>query len=564
MQSRKRDPFNKYWLVVAGIGLCLNVALAYVLQGFQWPVGSNVGYVINANTTQVSDEAGAVRNAGGTWGAVYPPGLRLSYRGSTSLTGRQYNGTNSISWVHEGNSGALATSYTWYSGGTILETDMVFNDYYTWSTSGSHYDIETVALHEFGHWVGLGHSNTGIMRPSYSGIQRSIGSDAIAGFMAMYGGAGDEPVIEVDKHSLAFTGKQIKIFGVRNSGADTLNYQAGGDRSWISVYPTAGTSDGEWDDIQVQVETAGLGVGEYSGAVRVTSNNAVNSPVEVGIRLSVVDDKPPLVRISSPGNDDVVSGIVPVSAFASDDHGVKRVEFFLDGVLKGSDAASPYLWNWNTAGVGSGFHTIAARAVDTRDQNAQDSIRVKVDQPPSVRFVSPAAGTEVTGMVTVNASASDDVGVKEVRFYINGILQLSDKQSPYSFSWDTSEYLNGFYTLKATAYDTSQQSTQSLREVYRPPHVPVEITGRKYNNSSTLLEQYINEINWQAHSRNADISGYRIYKIQTNDRVLWKELGVDNFSCREFNVDKDSSYRYAVHAVDIRNREGEAGYVEIR
>lgn len=564
MRIGKRILYGKPCLAAVGIVFCLSAALAYVLQGFQWPVGTQVAYVINANTSQVSDESGAVQNAGGSWSAVYPAGLRLSYQGSTSLTGRQYNGTNSISWVDEGGSGALATSYTWYSGGTILETDMVFNDHYTWSTSGGHYDVETVALHEFGHWVGLGHSDTGIMRPSYSGIQRTVDSDAVAGFMAMYGGAGDEPVIEVDKHSLAFTGEQIKIFRLRNSGADTLNYQVSADRSWISVYPVSGTSEGEWDDIQVRVETAGFSVGEYSGAVQVKSNNAVNSPVLVAIRLSVLDDKPPSVRISFPRNGDMVSGTVPVSVFADDDHGVKRVEFYLDGVLKSSDTASPYLWNWNTAGIGSGFHTIAARAVDTIDQNAQDSIRVKVDQPPEVRILSPAAGAEVTGVAVVNTSVSDDVGIKEVRFYLNGSLRLSDKQSPYSFSWDTSEVLNGAYTLKVVALDTSLQSTQKVRDVYRPPHIPVEIVGRKYDNSSTLLEQYINEITWQAHPRNADIIGYRIYKIQGGYRILWKELDAGDHSCRELNVDKDSSYFYAVHAVDARGREGEAGHVEVR
>jgi len=162
--------------------------MAYVLSGYQWPVGSIVKYYINANTAQVGDEDTVVKSAAHSWSLINPPGLQLSYGGMSSAKDYSYSGFNTVCWKDEGNNGTLATSYIWYSGGTIFETDLVFNDFYNWSNSGDDYDIESVALHEFGHWIGLDHSSTGIMTAYYDGIQHTIDNDAIAGFIALYGG----------------------------------------------------------------------------------------------------------------------------------------------------------------------------------------------------------------------------------------------------------------------------------------------------------------------------------------------------------------------------------------
>jgi hypothetical protein len=175
------------WIFVLLLAICGGGAVAYVLYSFQWPLATKVAYFINPNTSQVDGEDVAVKEAADSWNRLWPAGLSLSYKGSTSKAEYAYDGENAVFWSNEGDSGALATSWMWYSGNTMLETDMVFNDYYEWYTSGNHYDIETVALHEFGHWVGLNHSATGIMMPNYSGLQRSIDNDARDGFMAMYG-----------------------------------------------------------------------------------------------------------------------------------------------------------------------------------------------------------------------------------------------------------------------------------------------------------------------------------------------------------------------------------------
>jgi leucyl aminopeptidase len=77
------------------------------------------------------------------------------------------------------------------------------------------------------------------------------------------------------------------------------------------------------------------------------------------------DTTAPMAAITAPAGGSTVSGVVTVSANASDNVAVSRVEFWADGVFKGSDSTSPYSYAWDTAGLPNGSHTLMARAVDT-------------------------------------------------------------------------------------------------------------------------------------------------------------------------------------------------------
>src|SRR5262249_39543649 len=56
---------------------------------------------------------------------------------------------------------------------------------------------------------------------------------------------------------------------------------------------------------------------------------------------------------------------------------------------------------------------------------------------PAVSITAPAAGTSVTGTVTVNVNATDNVGVTLVQVYVDGVSIGSDSTSPFSVSWTT-------------------------------------------------------------------------------------------------------------------------------
>ncbi|MFC2164892.1 Ig-like domain-containing protein [Acidobacteriota bacterium] len=557
-------------IVCVCMAVCVATAIAYNLLGFQWPVGTNVRYRINANTAQVPDEASAVSKAGNTWSSLNSAGLRLTYQGSTSTTTHGYNGSNTVNWTDEGDNSTLGTSYIWYSGNTILETDLVFNDYYNWSTSGSNYDVETVALHEFGHWVGLDHTSSGIMRPNYGGKQHNLDDDAKEGFYAMYGGGGggeeppDEPALKLDRYALSFLGKQELFFRIMNSGPGSVDYSISKNKSWILISPISGSSSGEWDDIHVSVETKGLNVGNYSGRITVTSANASNSPQTLSVSLKVINDQPPEISITSPKNNNVVAQKVQVSVNVKDDVGVKKVEFYLDQKLKKSDSNAPFIWLWDSTSTSSGFHTLKVKAFDTIDQTDVDSIRVKVDQPPSVAIASPKSGSHVSGSVEINAPASDDFGLKRVEFYVDSEKKRSDTTQPYKYTWNTSTYNNGSHSLKVIAVDSRNQTTEDKISVLLLPHGPQNFTGQKQNNSSGLLEEYINVLSWQVNPWNQGIIKYKLFVKGSAGWEFLTELSPDVFEHMHRGVNKDEVYEYMLRAVDSENREGEGAYLSIQ
>jgi hypothetical protein len=76
------------------------------------------------------------------------------------------------------------------------------------------------------------------------------------------------------------------------------------------------------------------------------------------------DTTAPTAAVTAPAAGQTVSGSVPLQANASDNVGVTRVEFLVNGTVVGSDTTAPYAVTWNSAGIANGAATVTARASD--------------------------------------------------------------------------------------------------------------------------------------------------------------------------------------------------------
>lgn len=84
---------------------------------------------------------------------------------------------------------------------------------------------------------------------------------------------------------------------------------------------------------------------------------------------------------------------------------------------------------------------------------------------PKVTISSPAAGSTVNGTVTVQGTATDNVAISNIQFYVDGTLSGSALTSPYAFSWNTAAASNASHTLTVQATDPSNNVAKASMTV---------------------------------------------------------------------------------------------------
>ena len=116
------------------------------------------------------------------------------------------------------------------------------------------------------------------------------------------------------------------------------------------------------------------------GVVGVRPTFLISAAFAAGSRvLAAGEPNPPTVSITAPAAGSILSGVVAVTADATDDHGVVGVQFRVDGNAVGfEDTEAPYAINWSTTIVANGLHTITAVARDAAG-NETTSNGVAVD-----------------------------------------------------------------------------------------------------------------------------------------------------------------------------------------
>ncbi|MDB5271826.1 MAG: glycoside hydrolase family 76 [Chitinophagaceae bacterium] len=170
----------------------------------------------------------------------------------------------------------------------------------------------------------------------------------------------------------------------------------------------------------------------------------------------------PTVSISSPTNNaSVNAGTIAITANASDNGSIVKVEFYNGATLLGTSTSNPYSYSWT--GVAAGTYSLTARATDNQGGitvSSAVSLTVKavvvVNQAPTVSLTSPANGSSsnAPASITVSVNASDADGtVSKVDFYNGTTLLYSDATSPYGYTWTSVGA--GTYTLSAKATDNS-------------------------------------------------------------------------------------------------------------
>ena len=276
----------------------------------------------------------------------------------------------------------------------------------------------------------------GTATPPSTAITSPVANAVLSGTVSIAATASD---------AAGVTNVEFDVDGTLLANSTTAPYRA----SW----DTTSAGNGAHTLTTRATDAAGL-VGASAGVV-VTVNNGGPPPPP--------DTTPPTIALTSPATGAIVSGSVAITAAATDNVGVTRVEFYIDNVLLSATSSSPYSASWNSSSASNATHTIGARAYDAAGNvGSATAVSVTVNNagpgdttPPTVSISTPANGATVSGTATIAASASDNVGVTRVEFYVDGTLLQTIAAAPYTAAWNTTTASNASHSLTAKAYDAA-------------------------------------------------------------------------------------------------------------
>ncbi|MDY7000374.1 MAG: matrixin family metalloprotease, partial [Thermodesulfobacteriota bacterium] len=163
--------------------LCLWVpnSSAYSLTGKKWQE-KRATFFIKSNISASRKES--IRSAMDQLSTVYKSSFRYVYGGTTNKIYGQKDGVNTADFGSLG-SGYLGYSMWWYIGSKTIESDVRFNSSANWGV----YSLLSVALHELGHSLGLGHSsNKNAIMYYMSNGRTSLHTDDMNGIRKLYPG----------------------------------------------------------------------------------------------------------------------------------------------------------------------------------------------------------------------------------------------------------------------------------------------------------------------------------------------------------------------------------------
>lgn len=182
-----------------------------------------------------------------------------------------------------------------------------------------------------------------------------------------------------DKNSQLVFSANGNIMGSRfaNSGALNLNVGFGNTQGrtislveiWEGVPGRSGTMTLLTNSATYSFTPAN---GQHVYYVKLTQDDGKilwSAPIWVTQGVAGGDVTPPTVSASETGT----SGTITLSATASDDVGVTKVEFWVDGTLKGSSSTAPYSMTMNSLSLPNGSHTLIAKAFDAAGNNASST-----------------------------------------------------------------------------------------------------------------------------------------------------------------------------------------------
>lgn len=445
------------------------LGLAYTLCGYKWAI-RQVPYYINPANADVSDAAAIAALQGGAdaWSLQTNADFSFYYMGYTSGSTVVRNGKNEVFFRND-DPGPIAEAIRYYdSSGRIVEFDIVFHDgghrFFAGDTGcSSGYYIQDTAAHEFGHGLGLRHSdvNTATMWPTATLCgtwKRSLDPDDIAGVEAMYPPSSPDaaPSVAIVSPANGTSVVEGTVLAFTGSGSDPEDGDLSSQLRWSS------SRDGQIGTGASFSRVLSAGNHTITAAVSDSAGQTTVSSVSVVVN-EIVTNQPPSVVIANPTNNtSVVEGAsVTFSGSGSD--------------IEDGNLTSKLVWSSNLSGplgmggsltrtLSAGTHTITASVTDSDGATASRDVTVTVaavTMPPPSEFRLSARAVKVKGLQYAELEWAGDPSPANVDIYRDGV-RVGTTANDGAYTDAINRRGSDSYTYKVCAAGTSTCSNATV------------------------------------------------------------------------------------------------------
>ena len=339
-------------------------------------------------------------------------------------------------------------------------------------------------------------------------------------------------------------------FEIQNSGTGTLSYNFGWSDSWIDVNPTSGTSTGESDLINVDIDTTGLSDGAHNCDLLITSNggNGV-STITVNVIAQVVNN--PIASFTFNPSNPTISDLVTFTDESSDSDG-SIVSWSWDFDDEESSNVQNPTHRFKTPGTYSVCLTVTDN--DGLTDTFSDDIVVidsgSTNVPPVADFSFSPTNPTIEDIVAFTDESSDSDGsIVSWSWDFNGDgTEDSDVQNPTCVFESSGDYEITLIVEDNEGATDDYQVTINVVDSGNTDNPPSKVTGLSVSDAKDGKL----DLSWNAASDDGSISFYKIY---FDDGTFIAESTSTSFT--DTGLTNGLSYTYQVSAVDDADQEGE-------
>jgi len=255
---------------------------------------------------------------------------------------------------------------------------------------------------------------------------------------------------------------------------------------YTNVCAWTATSNDSWIQIDGgSVSATGSAVVVYTVLPNTATTSSRTGTLTVAGQTFTVtqsgDITPPTVALTAPSSG-IVSNVIALSATATDDVAVAKVEFYLEGtVLVGTRTAPPYTVTFDTTTVGDGSVCFIAKAYDPAGNVGSSAPAcVTVDnQPPTAPTAVTAKGVS-TSAISVSWTAATDAG-SGVAFYTVFRDGTQIAATPATTYTDTGLALESVHCYQVVATDNAGRVSPSSAAACGQTFTTVAALAGTYN-----------------------------------------------------------------------------------